>query len=500
MAPRKISAASRTRTPTPEAVAAPTPKKTPAPPKSTYNQPIRANLTEIGSTGLTQIGNIIGDLYETIDLNFVGPQWRNTIKKMMDTDATIGAVLFAIEMLMRQVEWSVQPADDSPEAAEYAMFVESCLSDMSMSWHDTLSEILTFLPYGFSFHEIVYKRRLGPNPKDGSKNSNYNDGRIGWRKWPIRGQVTLDHWDFDEDGGIRGMYQRLANFELVYIPIEKGLLFRTTSRMNSPEGRSILLNAYRSWYFRKHIENIEGIGIERDLAGMPVAYVPWQMLTASATDEQKQIVSVIQKIVTNIKRDEQEGIVFPVAYDDKGNKEFDLKLLATGGSRQFSTNEIIDRYGLQIAMTMLADFVFLGHKGVGSFALSSNKMHFFSSALKSWLDSIAAVINAHAIPRLMILNGFPTSKSPVIVHEDIENAPLGELGGYIEQLAKAGLLNVTPELQRYLLEAANLPAPRETLPATMVQDRDEESGDDNSILIPPGNIPPPERVDQSPQG
>jgi hypothetical protein len=252
-----------------------------------------------------------------------------------------------------------------------------------------------------------------------------------------------------------------------------------------------LLKAYRPWYFKKHIENIEGIGIERDLAGIPVAYVPWQMLTRNATDEQKQIVAIIQKIVTNIKRDEQEGIVFPVAYDQKGNKEFDLKLLATGGSRQFNTAEIIERYDLRIAMTMLADFVLLGHKGVGSFALSSNKMHLFSNALKTWLDSISSVVNAHAIPRLMRLNGFPTEKSPRLAHTDIDNAALGELGSYVESLAKAGLLNTTPELQRYLLQQANLPAPAETESPTVVTELNPEDPDSPSIETPGGGITPP---------
>ena len=58
------------------------------------------------------------------------------------------------------------------------------------------------------------------------------------------------------------------------IPMSKALLFRTKSRKNNPEGRSILRNAYRSWYFKRRIQEIEGIGIERDLAGLPVMHGP----------------------------------------------------------------------------------------------------------------------------------------------------------------------------------------------------------------------------------
>lgn len=37
------------------------------------------------------------------------------------------------------------------------------MHDMQDTWTDTISEILSFLTYGWSFHEIVYKRRIIAN-------------------------------------------------------------------------------------------------------------------------------------------------------------------------------------------------------------------------------------------------------------------------------------------------------------------------------------------------
>jgi len=37
--------------------------------------------------------------------------------------------------------------------------VDTARSDMSMTCAETLGEMLTTLPYGFAYHEIVYKRR-----------------------------------------------------------------------------------------------------------------------------------------------------------------------------------------------------------------------------------------------------------------------------------------------------------------------------------------------------
>lgn len=411
---------------------------------------------EIGNTGLERYD---GHVYEEFLPELQGLRGIRTYKEMSDNDPIIGSILFAIEMLIRQVPWKVESASNDEKDVEAARFLESCMHDMSMTWADTIAEIMSMLVYGWSFHEIVYKRRLGNN-RDSSKRSKYNDGLIGWRKIPIRGQETLWEWEFDENGGLRAMIQQAPpDYKRRRIPIEKGLLFKTTSRKGNPEGRSILRNAYRPWYFKKNIETIEGIGIERDLAGLPVAWVPPEILSVEADKESKAMLNEIKKIVRNVRRDEQEGIVFPLVYDENGNKLYDLELLSTGGRRQFDTDKIVQRYSQQIAMVVLADFILIGHEATGSFALSSSKTELFSVALGAWLTSIGETFNRYAVPRLFELNGFDTERLPKIVHGDIEKIPLDELGEYINNLARAGFpLFPNEELERYLLSVANLPS------------------------------------------
>ena len=107
--------------------------------------------------------------------------------EMADNDATIGAILFAIENLMRKCEFHVEPGGENAKDKEAAEFVESCMHDMERTWADTLSEMLSFLTYGWSYHEIVYKRRVG-RTNSPITNSKHEDGLIGWRKLPIRAQ------------------------------------------------------------------------------------------------------------------------------------------------------------------------------------------------------------------------------------------------------------------------------------------------------------------------
>jgi hypothetical protein len=412
---------------------------------------------EAGSTGLTRFG---GWVHEEWLKDLQGIRGINIYKEMRDNDPVIGAILFALKMLIRQASWRVESGGLSTPDDEAKSFLESCLYDMSMSWHDTITEILSMLVFGWSWHECVFKRRLG-DTRDPTGRSKFNDGRIGWRKIPIRAQETFWKWIFEEDGGVSALQQQPPpDYLLREIPIEKSLLFRTEANKGNPEGRSILRNAYRSYYMKKNIEEIEAIGIERDLAGIPMAHVPPQILSINATPAEKAAVDAIKRMVTNIRRDKSEGIVFPSEDTPDGKKTgYKLTLLSTGGRRNFDTTATINRYDQRITMTVLADFILLGHEKVGSYALSSNKTGLFSVAIGAFLDCIAEVFNTHAIPRLFALNTFQgITDLPKLTHGDIEVPNLKELGDYIAALSGAQMpLFPDDDMENFLRNVANLP-------------------------------------------
>ena len=421
----------------------------------------KPDFKELGSTGLRRSGGIV---FEEFLTNLRGIRGAKIYREMRDNDPTIGSMLFAIEKVVTRLEWRVDPYSDNsddgdtkPEDKENADFIESCLNDMSDSWDATLSSILSMLVFGYSYHEIVYKVR-GGDSNDPKKRSKYSDGKIGWRKLPIRAQETLFRWEMGEDGGIESMWQVDPSTGGTHIiPIEKALLFRTTVNKNNPEGRSILRNAYRPWYFKKRIEELEAIGIERDLAGLPVAYLPPEYMSSGATAEQAAVFASIQNIVTSIKRNEQEGIVMPTLYDDEGHKLFDLQLLSSGGSRQFDTDKVISRYDQRISMSVLSDFILLGHDRVGSYSLGTSKMDLWSMAVDSIAKNIAEVMNQYAIPRLMKLNGMNTSRLPILTYGEVSHVDLTEISDYISKLAQAGVLMPDPKLEDYLRDLAGLP-------------------------------------------
>ena len=422
----------------------------------------KVDLSELGSTGLRRSG---GTVYEEFLPTLRGMRGARVYREMQDNDPVIGSILYAIEKVICRLEWRIDPfmdktvdGDTTPKDTEVAQFFQECLEDMSESWDVTLSSILSMLTFGYAYNEIVYKMR-GGDSQDPKRKSKFNDGKIGWRKFPIRAQETLWQWMFDEDGGIQGLMQSDPSASTLVrpIPIEKALLFRLSNAKNNPEGRSLLRNAYRPWFYKHRIEEIEAIGIERDLAGLPIAYLPPEYLSSSATADQIQVRNAIEQIVQNVKRNEQEGIVFPLMYDDNGNKMFDLSLLSTGGSRQFDTDKIIQRYDQRIAMSVLSDFILLGHERVGSFALGSQKMDLWSMAVDAIASSIAEVMNQHAIPRLMKLNGMDTTRQPYLTYGDVAHIDMTEVADYVSKLANSGLLITDPNLEDYLREIGGLP-------------------------------------------
>lgn len=409
---------------------------------------------ELGKTGLPVYGGRVSD-----DPNpkITQESWRKAVRDMTANDASIRSLLFLIEMIARHVEWKIVPWDSKSGDDELAQFVRECLfEDMQQTWQDTLAEILSFLPWGWSWFEIVYKRRGGASA-DKTKNSRYTDGRVGWRKWAIRSQESLLEWKFDEWDEIEALIQQPAPlFDVRVIPFEKSLHFRTTSHKQNPEGLSMLRGAYRSWYFKANIENIEGIGIERDLAGLPVIYAPPSLFKSDRTPAETQLFNYLQSLATQIRRDEQEGVVFPLEYNDKGKEQYKIELLSTGGQRQFDTSAIIDRYDQRMLMSAMGDFLLLGSKTTGSYALGETKWKAFLKAMKTWLDSICDTVNRYAIPRLIELNGKPSDRAPYLQASSLEEITLEQLGGFVDVLTKAGI-TLTPEQQDHLKRKGQLP-------------------------------------------
>lgn len=364
----------------------------------------KADLSEIGSTGLAEFSGSIRDDFLA---ELRGKEGYKRYNEMRLNSPVISGLLMSIEQPLRQLSWYFESDKENDPRVE---FLEEAKEGMSLSWNDHITEALTMLPFGFCVFEIVYER----NAK----------GQITWHKFGIRGQDTIVRWLYSDTGSLAGFEQVSApKYEPVTIPIEKAVVYRTRVERGNPEGRSILRAAWIPYYFSKHIQQIEAIGIERDLAGMPVITLPQ---SADTADTETSDFGLARKLVRNIRNDEQAGVVLP-------GPEWTLQLLSTGGSRQFDTDKIVRRYESRMLMAALAQFLLLGQDGTGSFSLSADQTDFFNLSLSAVADILADTFTKYAAARLLALNGWD-AEGVKLCHSKVGKEDLAAVGAFLQQV------------------------------------------------------------------
>jgi len=386
-------------------------------------------------------------------------------REMRDNDSTIGAVMYATEQVLRDVDLKVMPANDTPQAKKEAEFVESILDDMDHTLDDHVAEALSSLSYGFAWFEVIYKRRTGPTTRSDKGRSKYSDGRMGVRKIAIRAPWTISRFDVDnQTGDVLGIYQDGSRYNNTnYIPTRKSLYYRTTTINGDPAGRSILRNAYTSYEYVNNLQSIEAIAVERELAGIPVARIPAEYLSGDATATQSGFVNNLQSILRDVKFNEQGYIILPSdTYPDKdgaptNHKLVDVELMSSNGTRNIDIDPVVRRYQHDIARSVLSEFLMLGGGNTGSYALSKSKTDLFLRALESYIQAIVDVLNKQLVERLWELNGLKYDLMPQIVAGDVAPHDLREIAGFLRNLNGADI-NVSdhPEVIQDLMDIAEL--------------------------------------------
>lgn len=421
--------------------------------------------TEIGYGGRnTHNGMIRGDEFLR-DLQ--GRKGIEKYREMRDTDATIGAVMYATEQVLRDVPYKVVPSDkNNEEAVKKAEWLQTVLDDMDHSLDDHISEALSSLTYGFAIFEPVYKIRGGPDFVDPKRRSNYSDGFYGIRKIASRAQWTISKFDVDEKSGdLKGVEQdTIGKLNNNYIPKNKLMHYRTTVVNNDPSGRSILRNAYKSYVYLTSLQTTEGIAVERELNGIPIVRIPSEYLSDDATDEQKAVRMSAERIGRDLKFNEQGSIVLPSdPYIIDGEKAtsirlVDVELIASMGTRNIQIDPIIKRYQHDIARSVMAEFLMLGSGSSGSYALSKSKTDIFLRSVESYINTIYDVINMQLIKPLWMLNGFPIETMPKIVAGDVAPHDLDQISSFVRNLNGADIdLTNQIEIVNALMEVAELP-------------------------------------------
>lgn len=395
----------------------------------------RRNMVELGEMGVTGTPIFAGLIIEDFNSKFADVKQALAIyDEMRRTDGTVQAVLLALELPLLQAEWYLEPASQDALDMEIAETLGwNLFEGTTSSFQTLLRQALGMHWAGFSAFEKVFE------PKT------YNGKSfVGWRKFAPRLQQTVNRWDFDEHGGLRGFYQLAPTSpKEVYIPVWKSLVFTNRQEGSNVQGMSFLRPAYKHWYFKDKLYRLQAIGFERDVVGVPVMKLP---PGSGAKDRAKA-----EEIVKSLRRDENAGAVM--------KQNWDLELLgvkAAGGNREASILEAIRHHDLKIAQSALAQMINLGEGSRGAYALAVPMSDLMTLAMAAQADYVADAITRYAIHQLVGLN-WPGRKSPELKHGDIRKKDLRQTSLVLNALTTAGLLDASPEVLDYIRHYFGLP-------------------------------------------
>ena len=391
---------------------------------------------ELGATGTKIFSGIIDDEYlkEWKDLT----RRCHLIKRMLQSDATVRAVYLSIVLPLESARWSMDIDEDADDLEkEIRDQAEDMLfQNMTTPWQDTLRQILTCMPYGFSVFEKVWTR-------------NEKKKMVMLSKLAPRLQKTIKKWLTDESGGLAGIEQRAyyivgdkTVFKTVNIPVEKLVVFSYRQEGSAFDGESIIRPAYKHWFIKDKLYLIQSIGLERHALGVPVITMP-----RSAT---KADINAAKRVVKSWRSSHEEaGAVFP-----EGVKLENI----TGTIQSQVLEQAITHHDSQIAKSVLAQFMQLGQGGTGSWALSKDHSDFFLMSLNGMAQFICDRISKYVIEPWVKLNWGERKFYPYMKCEEISKTSNMETLQAVQRLMQMGLVQGDMKLEEWARKAFNLPA------------------------------------------
>lgn len=387
--------------------------------------------TVIGVTGLKHIGGRIREEY----LNAL-KNWNTEVKLYLEMrdDPIIGALLDAIKLPLQAASFDVEPAaggNANDEAA--AEWLWNCMNGMeSQTWNSHVEDALECLDFGFAVGEMVLQKK--------------SDGRLWLRNIDPRGAESLNHWGYDavERDKLISFVQDDPNYGLsLTIPIAKCVHFKYRGRKGNPQGHSVLRALYRPFKFARNLEDLEGIGIERDVGGMPIAKLK------EGGEYSDKDISDLKTALKNLRKDEEVYLIEP--------PDVDIRAYG-GGSKTYDVNQVIDRWHKITLMRFFAQFIILGMGEVGTQSLVKGSQDFFSLVLEAVQRYLLATWNLQLVPYLFRFNQWAgLSGYPSIVWEKPGKIDLDGLVNALNTAAQAKIFTPTDVDEEHLRSIADLP-------------------------------------------
>lgn len=353
--------------------------------------------------------------------------------------AIVGAGARFFLSLVGKADWSVEPADDSKEAQNYADLVEDMIHDMDTPWHRVVRRAALFRFYGFGLQEWTAKMR--------------KDGAIGIADVEARAQMTVWRWDCDMHGTVKGVVQLAPqNQREIYLPREKLVYLVDDAMHDNPEGLGLFRHLVKAADKLAAFELLEARGYESDIRGIPVMRAPLAELrkaVAAGTIDQAQLQAQLKPLQDfmrgHVKSPSLALMLEAETFRSTGEqqtpsaiKKFDVELLRGDDGPHMPIAAAIERLNREIARVLGVEHLLLGADSKGSHAMATDKSQAFGEIVDSTLVEIRAAFEHDLLTRIWELNGWPEEMMPSFCTSPIQYRDIQSVTGALADLAKAG--------------------------------------------------------------
>lgn len=398
--------------------------------------------------------------------NLKGDRLQKKVTEMRENDGTFGTCVAISMALFCAVPWVFKSRSDSPRGRREVEFGEQVWSDMVHDPQDVHTDVYSFVWHGFDLHEIMLKRRNGPvfNPKTGQKDrlrsSKFSDGRMGIADLSPRLQASVKEWKWDEDGYLSHVIQKrqFGKPPTDPIPIEKFLHVRTENAGDNPEGRSFYRSLIRAYELKKKIEELEGVGAFKEVAGVIVGRLPWIYMQKDVPTAYSAALDLFKNNLSGFQRGQHEYILWPSSRDDMGKDTgFGIETLP-GSMSKYNLDAIIKRWDHRIASLFNMGFIDYGSGGEGgNRALSVDQTSLYEHTLNRVVMTAGKAINKQVFEPLWDINGVPDEFRADLVPGPIARKDLEKFTSNMQRLIDCGALTSDTSMEVFTRDEMSYP-------------------------------------------
>jgi len=399
---------------------------------------------ELGTSGIAVFGGRPVTHEKSAQVR--GPQRWITYSEMVSNTSIIAAGVRYFLNIVANADWTMTPANDTPEAQETSDLIEEIINDMVTPFRRVARRAAMYRFQGFGIQEWTAKKRA--------------DGKIGLEDIEVRPAHTIDRWQMDDRGSLEGVWQLAPQTsEFIYLPRGKILYLVEDTLTDSPEGMGLFRHLLEPYERLKKYLVLEGRGFERDLRGIPIGRVPYRAIAgwvadgAMTADEGRRITNAIEDFVKIQSKAEDTSIVLdsaPYVVETEGGKsvsgvpQYGLELL-TGQSPDFpGLANAVQRINEEMARIIGTEHLMLGGAGAANRALSEDKSRNFYLTVNGSLDDIGDAMDKDIVAVICDLNGIKDELRPEAAHSDVSFRSVLEITSALGQMAAAGAV-LTPD-------------------------------------------------------